>query len=72
MLKSTIPGILLLSVLCAYIFGNARHHGFTFDDEDYIANAQSARQDLRYLVRPDFDKPWASRIGVHILYVFGP
>ena len=48
------------------LFGDVGHHGFTFDDEDYLDNARRARVDLRHLVSPEMEKPWASRIGVRV------
>jgi hypothetical protein len=63
-------GVLFLLIAVWWsIFGGADDLGFAFDDEDYIANARQAQEDLSLLVRPSFDKAWASRIGVH-LYIF--
>ena len=48
------------------LFGDVRHHGFTFDDEDYLDNARRAWSDLGHLVSPEMEKPWASRVGVRV------
>ena len=48
------------------LFGDARHHGFTFDDEDYLDNARRAWADLGHLASPEMEKPWASRVGVRV------
>ena len=48
------------------LFGDVRHHGFTFDDEDYLDNARRAWSDLGHLVSPEMERPWASRVGVRV------
>ena len=55
-----------LAAVAWLLFGDVRHHGFAFDDEDYLDNARKARADLGLLVSPEMEKPWASRIGVRV------
>ena len=55
----------LLAAICWYAFGDAGDHGFSFDDENYIATGAAAREDVSYLVDPQLGESWASRIGVH-------
>jgi hypothetical protein len=72
-LRRGIVGAVLLAALCWLAYGEAVRLGFTYDDEDYLANAQRAQTDARLLVRPDIAAPWASRLGVHIyMYALYP
>ena len=55
-----------LATVAWLLFGDVRHHGFAFDDEDYLENARRAGADPGNLVSPEMEKPWASRVGVRI------
>ena len=52
-LRRGAAGAVVLAVLCWLAYGEARRLGFTYDDEDYLANAQGAHADSRLLVHPD-------------------
>jgi len=60
--------VVLMAGLAAFTFGNLRHHRFAYDDEDYVRNAALAQQSPSHLIAPSFDKPWASRFGVHAAF----
>lgn len=49
-------------------FAGVADHGFTYDDEDYLRNAERARDDLLLLFRAQEDEPWLSRIGLNLYF----